>query len=1090
MRTPKTPALLSFLRLSPLRVLARSCRRWLSPRRAGPIRTRLPLLEALEDRRVPAAFTPGYLLYHSQGQGSPLSSTGPVGFTPAQIIQAYGFNQISLTGGLQGDGTGQTIAIVDAGDDPTILTDLQAFDVAFGLPDPPSFTRLNQTGGLVLPQPVTGWPLEISLDVEWAHALAPGANIVLVEAASANDFDMNAAITYAASQAAVVSMSFGEAESNLTQSQELSYDTIFTGHTGVTYVASSGDSGAPPIWPSASPYVVAAGGTTLTLGSGNSYAGEVGWSGSGGGISIHEAQPTYQQGLSIHSGNTLVSSNGFRATPDVAFDSDPASGFAVIDSYNYGPTAPWVKIGGTSAAAPQWSALIAIADEGRFLNGLSPLDGPAQTLPALYQLPAGDFHDITTGTSTGSPHYTAASGFDLVTGLGSPIANLVVSGLVAAFPGAHVLASTPNFDGQGGVNGVTLTFSEPIRSGGFPLGSVTSLTGPSGAIAPTGILALSSTQFEVTFASQTTPGNYVLVVGPNILDTFGNPMDQNGDGIPDEIPGDSSTTTFALPMPVTLPFQDNFDGGVASGFISQSGSWAVSAGRYTAAPVSVGGDAVTLLPVSGTLPANLQIGVTMNAAAGSGTLFSNGFVIFDYQGPTNFKFAGAFVGMQEWVIGHRDANGWEIDASANDSGIAAGTDFNLQLLLQGALAMLQVNGTSRVGYTYASSFSGSLGLGAQNSLTQFDNFAVQQTPAGTLPIQETFDNGQAPYFIPQSGSWSVSAGRYGAVPISVGGDVVSTLLINGTLPTNLEFDVTMNATAGSGSNSTNGFIIFDYQGPTNFKFAGAFVGNRQWVVGHRDGSGWHNDAVASDNGIAPGTDYSLQLLLQGANATLLVNGTSKVNYGYASGFTGSVGLGTENSVTQYDNLTVQPYDPPGGSGLPIQENFDDGQAHYFSPQSGGWAVSAGRYGATPSSVGADAVSTLLINGGPSSSLEFDVTMNAAAGSGTSFSNGFVIFDYQSPTNFKFAGAFVGNQQWVVGHRDANGWEIDAMFSDPSIAPGTDYNLQLLLQGNSASLLVNGVSKVSHAYSAAFSGAVGLGTLNSLTQFDNLTVKQS
>jgi fibronectin type 3 domain-containing protein len=410
--------------------LGRLWRRWFAVRRGAPV-SRRPQLEALEDRRVPAVLRPTYLLAGGPGDFSPLSSTGPVGYSPAQVRQAYGFNLIVFNGGVTGDGAGQTIAIVDAGDDPTIVADLLTFDVAYGLAAPPSFKVVNQSGGSTLPLPVSGWPLEIALDVEWAHAIAPAANILLVEADSANNSDMNAAVVYAAGQAAVVSMSFGESESALSQPQQASYDTIFTGTSGVTYVAASGDSGAPPIWPSSSPYVVAAGGTHLSL-SGNTYVSESGWSGSGGGISIHEAQPAFQQGLTIHDGTNLVNSNGFRTTPDVAFDSDPATGFGVVDSFDYGTIAPWVKVGGTSAASPQLAALFAIANQGRVRNGRTNLDGPTQTLPYLYGLPSGDYHDVTTGTSTGIPNYTAAAGYDLVTGLGSPLANLVAVHLSGA----------------------------------------------------------------------------------------------------------------------------------------------------------------------------------------------------------------------------------------------------------------------------------------------------------------------------------------------------------------------------------------------------------------------------------------------------------------------------------------------------------------------------------------------------------------------------------------------------------------------------------------------------------------------------------
>jgi hypothetical protein len=983
-----------------------------------------------------------------------------------------------------GDGSGTTIAIVDAYDDPNIANDLHQFDLRFGLPDP-VFTKVNQNGGSTMPSPNGGWISEIALDVEWSHAIAPKANILLVEANSSSNADLFQAVRTAARTPGVVavSMSWAGGESSGETGTDASTFVTPAGHAGVTFFASSGDTGAPAVYPSASPNVVSVGGTTLNLNSSSNITSESAWSGSGGGISSVEAQPSYQNGV-------VTQTSSRRATPDVSYDANPATGFPVYDSYNNPASAAWVQFGGTSDAAPQWAALIAIADQGRALNGLPALDGPRQTLPALYQMPAGYFHDITSGGSTGSPPYSAGTGYDLVTGRGTPVANLVVGFLAIFGSGPRVVAATPVTDGQGGVSAINLTFNVAIQDGTFTLAGVDGLNGPAGSITPAAVTKLSNTQYQVSFADQTAPGNYTLTIGPNIKDLFGDPMDQNGNGHPGENPGDLFTTTFGLPLPATLPFQENFDDNIAHGFVSQSGSWSVNGGRYSAAPSFVGGDEVSLLQVSGALPDSLELDVTMNAAAATGSNFSNGFAIFDYQSPTNFKFAGAFIGLQEWVVGHRDANGWEIDALLNDPTITAGTDYGLTVLLQGDQATLLVNGMSKVTYAYTTAFSGSVGVGTQNSVSQFDNLAAQQyvppsAPDGTLPIQENFDDGTAQYFAPQLGNWSVSSGRYGAAPSAVGGDAVSLLQVSGALPSSLEFDVTMNATAGAGSFFSNGFVIFDYQSPTNFKIAGAFVGMQEWVVGHRDANGWEIDASASDPSIKAGTDYNLQLLLQGGNANLLVNGAGKVGFSYASAFSGSIGLGAQNSLTGFDNLLVQ---QPSSGTLPIQENFDDGVAHYFSQQAGAWAVSAGRYGAAPTTVGGDAVSLLQINGALPSNLEMDVTMNATAGAGTFFSNGFLIFDYQSPTNFKFAGAYIGLQEWVVGHRDANGWQVDTLLGDPTIMAGTDYNLQLLLQGNSASLLVNGVSKVSHTYAAAFSGSVGLGTSNSLTQFDNLTVK--
>ncbi len=477
---------------------------------------------------------------------------------------------------------------------------------------------------------------------------------------------------------------------------------------------------------------------------------------------------------------------------------------------------------------------------------------------------------------------------------------LTVFGLLQSF---KVVSAVPQGSG-GSVSAVTLTFNQPVLAGSFTTSSVDSLAGPSGSITPSNVNEISPTQYQVTFPAQSAPGTYSLTVGPAIKNGNGTAMDQNGNGVAGEVPADEYTTTFGLPLPVTLPYSETFGDGVAHGFASQAGSWSVSGGTYDASPAFALGDEASVLQVSGALPSALQFGATMSATAVSGSLYSNGFLIFDYQSATNFKFAGAYVGNQQWVVGHRDANGWEIDAALSDPSIRPGTAYALQLWLQGRNADLYVNGAGKVNFNYGSAFTGSVGLGAENSLTQFTNLSAQQPAAGTLPITENFSDGQAHDFVPQEGSWAVSNSRYDATPIN-GGDALTDLLTNGALPSSLEFDVTMNAAAPSGSFYSNGFIIFNYQSPTSFDYAGAFVGLQEWVIGHRDTSGWHNDAVTNDAGIAPGTDYGLQLLLQGTSASLLANGTSKVGFTFSSGFTGTLGLGTWNSLTQFTNLTVK-----------------------------------------------------------------------------------------------------------------------------------------------------------------------------------------
>lgn len=364
------------------------------------------------------------------GGGGGVTNPNPVGYQPSQIQSAYGFNQITFSNGtIKGDGSGQTIAIVDAYNDPNIQKDLKTFDSEWSLPAG-NVTVVNQTGGSKLPKSNSGWSLEISLDVEWAHAMAPGAKILLVEASTSSLSDLLTAVSYAGQHASVVSMSWGSGEF----SSETAYDSYFN-KPGVTFVASSGDNGAPASWPAVSPNVVAVGGTTLSLNSSGGYGSETGWSGSGGGISAYESLPSYQPGT--YSNGSTTGTSTMRLNPDVAYGADPGTlsnptGFAVYDTVSYYGQTGWFDVGGTSAGAPQWSALVAIADQGRALASHASLSGVSQTLPALYSMASSDFHDITSGSSTGTPSYTAGPGYDLVTGRGTPYANLVVNALVSA----------------------------------------------------------------------------------------------------------------------------------------------------------------------------------------------------------------------------------------------------------------------------------------------------------------------------------------------------------------------------------------------------------------------------------------------------------------------------------------------------------------------------------------------------------------------------------------------------------------------------------------------------------------------------------
>lgn len=334
------------------------------------------------------------------------ASSAPVGYVPSQIRKAYGLDQTTNTG------AGKTIAIVDAYGSPTMQSDLAAFSTKFGIP------QANLTIAYPTGKPSKsdgGWALETSMDVEWAHAVAPGANILLCAAKSASNSDLLAAEDYATSHGAqVVSNSWGGSES----SSQSSYDSHFK-HTGVTYLASSGDSGSGVEWPASSSYVVSVGGTLLNIDSTGTYQSEAGWTGSGGGKSSYVSRPSYQNTWS-----TIVGTK--RGNPDISWDADPNSGVAVYDTTPDSGQTGWFQVGGTSLGSPCWAGMVALFDQNR----TSPLTS-FDLLTKLYNV-AGttkssgyttNFNDITSGSNGG---YTAKSGFDLVTGIGSPKANTLV----------------------------------------------------------------------------------------------------------------------------------------------------------------------------------------------------------------------------------------------------------------------------------------------------------------------------------------------------------------------------------------------------------------------------------------------------------------------------------------------------------------------------------------------------------------------------------------------------------------------------------------------------------------------------------------
>jgi subtilase family serine protease len=381
-------------------------------------------------------------------------SQGPRCYQPAQIQNAYAITPLLDAGK---NGAGRTIVIVDAYGSPTIAGDLSFFDSTFDLPHA-SFTQIAPAGappafdGTDANQ--VGWAFETTLDVEWAHAVAPGANIVLAVAKSNEDADILATTRYVIEHnpGDVISQSFGEAEKCMDPQLLDQQHALFAQavRKGITLVASSGDSGAAQpacagdgallsaSTPASDPNVTGVGGTTLDADPATgAYHGETAWTEpfgcnppavattdvncSGGGFSSLYSRPAYQAGF--------VKGASARGVPDVAYDAGVAGGVLVGCSFcnvllGGAPSDPPIFLisGGTSAGAPQWAGLVAIGDQlgHHRMGNINPALYAAARVKPVYR---GVLHDITVGNNDVAEigaGYDTTTGWDPVTGLGSP----------------------------------------------------------------------------------------------------------------------------------------------------------------------------------------------------------------------------------------------------------------------------------------------------------------------------------------------------------------------------------------------------------------------------------------------------------------------------------------------------------------------------------------------------------------------------------------------------------------------------------------------------------------------------------------------
>ncbi len=350
---------------------------------------------------VPDGFARCHSIRVDGGQVSPSAST-PSGYGPADLQSAYNLPS-AYSQPPSPAGTGQTVAIVDAYDDPNAESDLGVYRSQYGLPACTTangcFSKVNQSGGTKAPRANGGWAQEISLDLDMVSAICPNCHILLVEASSASLTNLGTAVNRAALRATEISNSYGGSES----SSDTSYDTSYYNHPGIAVTVSSGDNGYGVQYPAASQYVTAVGGTTLNRDSSTRGWSETVWSGAGSGCSAYDPKPSWQ---------TDKAGCAKRTVADVSAVADPNTGVAVYDSYAYQGVSGWLVFGGTSVASPIIASVYALAGNAASFNYGS---YPYSHTSSLFDVTSGS-----NGSCGGTYLCTGGTGYDGPTGNGTP----------------------------------------------------------------------------------------------------------------------------------------------------------------------------------------------------------------------------------------------------------------------------------------------------------------------------------------------------------------------------------------------------------------------------------------------------------------------------------------------------------------------------------------------------------------------------------------------------------------------------------------------------------------------------------------------
>ncbi|QDU78949.1 hypothetical protein Pla110_06530 [Polystyrenella longa] len=521
----------------------------------------------------------------------------------------------------------------------------------------------------------------------------------------------------------------------------------------------------------------------------------------------------------------------------------------------------------------------------------------------------------------------------------------------------------------------------------------------------------------------------------------------------------------------SFPYFENFNTNSADDFIPVTGNWTASNQKLTVSSQASSWykTGISLLDTNGPLPNDFVLKTQFEIQPQAGQA-SNSFVIFDYESPTKYKFAGTWAGQNRLVVGQYENNQFRVFGEASEN-INNNTAYDMELWFEGSKLTMSVDGLTKITHDFGGPINDNpLGLGAFNSTVHFDNFALTTILDGTPKTAFPFsvDNGDdlegTMYDI--NGNWNVqedfAIGNSTGIANPRGITLFNTA---NTLPSSYDISTRMISTFQGPGTATNAYIVFDYVSPTNFKFAGMAVGQNRWVIGEYH-QGWHYHSVVTEP-IGVGQAFDVNLEIDGDTVTLSRNGSQVGQHTFSQPVNeGLAGLFVLNGESRFEDIKLGNVPAPSPQGALLAQMFSS------------------------DSTESNTVEQTAVNLTPTSSnfrYSADVTSINVSGEDR---NGFLAFNVLSADQFSLAGVDLNSKKWIIGQYINGVYQELASLTDLGINPATPLQLEVKVVGSTVTLLANGNEKLSYTFDDSQSeGTVGVATHNARSQFTGLALTE-